>query len=185
MRKLTNRFGTALAALACAAALWGAVPAVAQASPLEAARSHGGGKANGALLSATASVTGLTQDQVLTQLQAGQSLEQIAQANGRTANDVIQAARTLLQDQLAQKVADGRLTQAEADTKLADFDTNAPQLVSDTTLGQRVGTGCGSGRNDTQDATGASLSGTRRFNRLFGQAAGLAGRFVQTVLTTR
>ena len=104
--------------------------------------SRGGGGAEG-LVSATASVTGLTQQEVMTQLQAGQSLAQIATDNGKTADDVIAAARTELSTRLAQDVTDGRLTQAQADARLADFDANAPTLVNSTTLGTEHGFGPG------------------------------------------
>lgn len=93
---------------------------------------HGGGT----FISATASVTGLTTDEVLAQLQSGQSLAQIAESNGKTAEDVIAAARTQLEDLLDQAVADGRLTQAQADAKLANFDAAAPDIVNNTGLWQ-------------------------------------------------
>jgi flagellar hook-basal body complex protein FliE len=74
---------------------------------------------------------------VLTQLQSGQSLAQIAESKGKTADEVIAAARTQLEEMLKQAVTDGRITQAQADAKLAAFDQSASQIMSDTTLGQR------------------------------------------------
>lgn len=97
---------------------------------------HGGGSRG--LIAATASVTGLTEQAVQTELQAGKTLTQIAEANGKTAAAVIAAARTTLQTQLAQAVTDGKLTQADADARLADFDANAASLMTSTTLNQRV-----------------------------------------------
>ncbi len=94
-----------------------------------------------ALVSATASVTGLTTQEVMTELQGGKSLAQIAEGKGKTADDVIKAARAQLDDQLKQAVTDGRLTQAQADAKLQQFDQTATQVMNDTTLGQRTG-GC-------------------------------------------
>ena len=78
---------------------------------------HGGPGGRGGpdgepLISAAASVTGLTAQEVITQLQAGQSLAQIAQANGKTADEVIQAARTQLVTRLAQAVTDGKITRS-------------------------------------------------------------------------
>ena len=99
----------------------------------------GGPGGAGALINAAASVTGLTDQEVDTQLQAGQTLAQIAQSKGKTADDVIAAARTALTTQLAQEVTAGRLTQAQADAKLAQFNTTATQLVNDATLGQHAG----------------------------------------------
>ena len=91
------------------------------------------------LIDATASVTGLTRQEVMTELQSGKSLAQIAEGKGKTADEVIKAARTQLEDLLKQAVTDGRLTQAQADAKLQQFDQTASQVVNDTTLGQRLG----------------------------------------------
>jgi|SRR5579859_850967 len=103
---------------------------------------HGGPRGPGGagdLIAATASVTGLTDQEIDTQLQAGQTLAQIAQSKGKTADDVIAAARTALTAQLAQDVTAGRITQAQSDAKLAQFNTNASQLMNDATLGQHAG----------------------------------------------
>jgi hypothetical protein len=100
---------------------------------------RGGPGGEGALISAAASVTGLTAQEVQTQLQAGQSLAQIAQSKGKTAADVIQAARASLSTQLQQAVTAGNITQAQADARLAQFNQSATQLVNDTTLGQEAG----------------------------------------------
>ena len=90
------------------------------------------------LIGATASITGLTTQEVVTDLQSGKSLAQIAEGKGKTADDIIKAARTQLDTRLKQGVTDGRLTQAQADAKLQQFDQTASQVVSDTTLGQRL-----------------------------------------------
>lgn len=104
---------------------------------------HGNGKfgrgGGGALLSATASVTGLTTDEVLTQLQSGQTLAQIAEANGKTADDVIAAARAQLEERLAQAVTAGRITQAQADAKLANFDSTAAERMNSVHIWQHHG----------------------------------------------
>lgn len=80
-------------------------------------------------------MTGLTTQEVLSLRQSGQSLAQIAESKGKTAGDVIQAARTLLQTRLKQAVAEGRLTQVQADAKLQEFDARAQQLVNATDVG--------------------------------------------------
>jgi hypothetical protein len=96
----------------------------------------GGGRfgrgAGDSLLNATASVTGLTTDEVITALQSGQTLAQIAEANGKTADDVIAAARAQLEDLLQQAVTDGQITQAQADAKLANFDATAAERMNST-----------------------------------------------------
>jgi hypothetical protein len=100
-----------------------------------------GGGGPGALIEATVSVTGLTRDEVFTQLKAGQSLSQIAVSKGKTADEVIAAARTELQTRLTQAVTDGKLTQAQADTALSDFEKTATDTVNSTSLGQQGGPG--------------------------------------------
>ena len=109
------------------------------------AHDGGGPKAEEALVSATASVTGLTAQDLQTQLQAGQSLAQIATAKGKTAADIIAAARTALSTQLQQAVTAGMITQAQSDAELANFDATAPQIVADATLGTRGPRGFGFG----------------------------------------
>ena len=100
---------------------------------------HGGGRGlggAGSLIEATVSVTGLTRQEVQTDLQAGQTLTETAESKGKTAADVIAAARTELQTHLAQDVTDGKLTQADADAKLKAFDDSATATMTSTTLGQ-------------------------------------------------
>lgn len=124
-----------LSAQASAAALFS--------GPAAAVVHHGGGGSG--LIAATASVTGLTEEAVRTALQSGQTLTQIAEANGKTAAAVIAAARTALATRLAQSVTDGKLTQAEADAKLAAFDSTAEAQMTSTTLGEERGPRGGSG----------------------------------------
>lgn len=100
---------------------------------------HGGGLA-AALIRATVDLTGLTNQQVLDALRAGRSLAQIAAANGSSGDAVVQAVVTKVKERLDRLVAEGRLTQAQADQRLADVKTRATELVNDTTLGQRIGT---------------------------------------------
>ena len=134
----------------------------------------GGPRAEDALVSAAASLTGLTTQDVMTQLQAGQSLTQIATANGKTAADVIAAARAALSTQLQQAVTDGKITQAQADAQLANFDTTAPQIVADTALDVRGGPGFGFGRGP------AGLDGA---NVLINAAASVTGLTAQEIDT--
>jgi len=87
---------------------------------------------------ATADVTGLAPKDVLAEVRSGKSLDQVAQAHGKTAADVIGAARAKLDSRLKQAVTNGRLTQARADAMLAQFDQSAPQVMSAQNLGQRI-----------------------------------------------
>ena len=101
------------------------------------------------LIQATATTTGLTTAQVVTELRGGRSLAQIAQARGKTANDIIQTARTTYVNALNQAVVNGRITRAQANAVLARFDQNASQIANATTLGQqaRRGDSARSGRS--------------------------------------
>lgn len=118
---------------------------------------HGGGGGN--LLAATATVTGLTEQEVRAALQSGQTLSQIAEANGKTTADVIAAARTALQAQLAQAVADGKLTQAEAEARLATFDASAEAQMIRTmpARGPRGGEADGPRMNGSQVLVAATV----------------------------
>jgi hypothetical protein len=138
---LTLTFGSAAAAPAAAGQPAPAAQTGQPGAP-KARGPHGARGGAGSLISAAASVTGLAVQQIRTELAAGKSLAQIAQEHGKTANDVIAAARTAYQSALSQSVASKRLTQAQADAALARFDQRAAQIVNDTTIGQRAGGAC-------------------------------------------
>lgn len=135
---------------------------------------HGGSKT---LITATANVTGLTAQEVLTQLQSGQTLAQIAEANGKTAADVIEAARALLQERLEQDVTSGWLTQEQADAALTQFDTTTPDLVNSTTLN----TGRGFGMGGRGPGRGGGMFG--KGGALLNATASVTGLTVEEVLT--
>ncbi|MFL5805404.1 MAG: hypothetical protein ACJ8CR_27150 [Roseiflexaceae bacterium] len=83
----------------------------------------------------TADMSGIKPQDVLAGLRDGKSLAQIAQTHGKTADDVIKAARAKLEEQLKQAVAKNRLTQDRADAMLAQFDQAAPQVMNNQNLG--------------------------------------------------
>ncbi|WP_129674156.1 hypothetical protein [Candidatus Chloroploca sp. Khr17] len=90
------------------------------------------------LVRSTAEVTGLTGEQVLDQLRAGQSLAQIAEANGSSGDIVIETATTKIRERLDTAVERGRMTQAQADTLLDEFTSRADEVVDDTELGSKL-----------------------------------------------
>ncbi len=59
-----------------------------------------GGRGQHLLVQATADVTGLTVEQVKAEVQAGKTLEQVAQANGKTVDDVIANLRSKGEERL-------------------------------------------------------------------------------------
>jgi len=69
-----------------------------------------------AMLEAAARKLGMTTTELLTQLRSGQTLAQIAQAKGTTEQAVIDAALAAAKTRLSQAVADGNLTQTQADS---------------------------------------------------------------------
>src|SRR5688500_11411058 len=92
-----------------------------------------------ALVQASADVTGTQPKDVLAALQDGKSLAQYAQEHGSSGDDVVQDARSKLQDRLDQAVTAGNITTEQRDTALARFDEAAPKVVADTNLRQQIG----------------------------------------------
>lgn len=70
-------------------------------------------------LAVVAEALGLTEDEVRTALQDGQTIAQLAEAQGMDVQAVVGAMLAELEARLAERVAAGDLTQEEADEKLA------------------------------------------------------------------
>jgi hypothetical protein len=70
-------------------------------------------------LDAAASYLGLTEDQLRTQLQSGKTLADVAKAQGKSVDGLIDALVAATKKDLDDAVADGRLTKAQADQILA------------------------------------------------------------------
>jgi len=158
-----------------------AIPFVAQAAPAPASSPvaaqqesfrRGGGLA-AALIRSTGDLTGLTGEQVLNELRAGKSLAQIAAANGSSGDAVVQAVVAKVKERLDRLVAAGRLTQAQADQRLATVTTQATEMVNDTTLGQKIDTRIG---NRQERAVMAALV------QAAGDATGLSANDIVTRL---
>lgn len=75
---------------------------------------HGGGQVG---LAAAAEALGLTEDEVQTALRSGQTLADLAEQEGVEQAALVDALVAAAQEHLAGAVADGRLTQAEADER--------------------------------------------------------------------
>lgn len=111
--------------------LVGATQTLAQGSsaPFEHGRGPGGGRGHGlggAALEAAAQALDMTADELKAALQAGSTLQELAEEAGVDIADVrtaIQAAHaTELRERIAQALADGTLSQAKADWLLAGLD---------------------------------------------------------------
>jgi hypothetical protein len=73
---------------------------------------------------------GITREELHEARQAGMSIAQIAEQQGVDVADVVQAIVDDVADHLANAVADGDLTQAEADARLAEAEQRAVDRVN-------------------------------------------------------
>ena len=80
-------------------------------------------------LDVAATAIGITPDQLRTEL-PGKSLAQVAQAHGKTANDVATALKNAANSRIDQEVTDGRLTADEANTRKQQIDQRIDQMVN-------------------------------------------------------
>ena len=81
-----------------------------------------------AMRDAAAQTLGITTDELSTQLRSGQTVAQLAQANGTSEQAVIDAALAAARTQLDQAVAAGTVTQAQADAKYAELQQRGANL---------------------------------------------------------
>ncbi len=79
-----------------------------------------------------ATTLGITADEVRTALHGGQTITELAVANGKTAQDVIDAIVADATTRINAEVTEGTLTQAEADARLADLTTRVTEFVNST-----------------------------------------------------
>ena len=98
------------------------------AKPSDARRGHIR-KAVRAGLETAATALGLTGEELRTQLKAGQTLGQIADARGVSRTDVVAALTGEAQAHLAEAVAAGRITQEQADARLEALGSRLPELL--------------------------------------------------------
>ena len=109
---------------------WSTAPARRQAGP--GARRPGGpvhGPFGGATIT---TYLGITAAELRTQLEAGKTLGQIATAEGKTVSGLEDAIVSDAKTHLDADVADGKLTAAQADTKLANLKGHVSDMVNST-----------------------------------------------------
>ncbi|HTN80548.1 MAG TPA: hypothetical protein VMK16_12795 [Acidimicrobiales bacterium] len=90
----------------------------------------GFGFGRGAGLGGVASALGITNEELRTALQSGQTLAQIAEAHGKTAQDVVDALVADAKAHLDDAVKAGKITQADADQKLAEITDTATKIAN-------------------------------------------------------
>ncbi len=83
-----------------------------------------------AMLDAAARTLTITSDELVAQLRSGQTLAQLVQAHGTTEQAVTSAALAAARTQLDQAVANGTVTQAQADAIYAQLQQRGSQLLN-------------------------------------------------------
>lgn len=89
-----------------------------------------GGHGGAAIPQAAAQVLGMTEDEVMQELRDGSSLAELAAAQGMSTEDFQAALLTEVQSQLDAQVADGKLTQEQADQEYQRIQDNIDSIVS-------------------------------------------------------
>ena len=83
-------------------------------------------------LQVVADTIGITTDQLRTELMAGTSIKAVAEAHGKTAQNVIDALTKAAKDRFDKQVTAGTITQAQADDFLAKATTAITDMVNNT-----------------------------------------------------
>ncbi len=104
--------------------------------PFFAKRPHRGHQRGGAHLEPVAEFLGLTPQEVTEALQDGQTLAQIAEANGSSAADLTTFLLGELEARLAEAVESGKIDQARADEKLANASERITEMINQEGLPQ-------------------------------------------------
>jgi transposase len=156
--------GGGLVALVASAGLAIGTPALAQGTAAitqvaQVARGGGPGFGHRANLAATATALNMTEAELRTEMEAGKSITEIASAKGISIDTVIDAIVTAETEQLKQAVTDGRMTQAQADTIIANLKLTLPsQLQTKPVVGLKGGLGGERGGRGGFGVRGASLA---------------------------
>ncbi len=90
-----------------------------------------------------ATLLGMTAEDIQAERQAGKSLADIAAAKGITDDKLVDALMAARKANLDQLVADGKLTQAQADLMIERMETQVKSMVVRTTTGAPMGRGQG------------------------------------------
>ena len=92
---------------------------------------HGPGRPGRGLALEALEDLGITREEVRAAAQAGKTLAQLAEEQGVSSEKVVDALVAAAQERLKAAVADGRLTQAEADEKAAELKTRITESLDD------------------------------------------------------
>jgi hypothetical protein len=111
----------------------GSAPANATSAIAEQASQPGGGPAafgGGAMMDTAAEYLGLTRNQLLDRVRSGQTLAQVAAAQGKSVDGLVDAIVAAIRKELDQKVAEGTLTAAQRDQIAGDLEARITEMVN-------------------------------------------------------
>jgi uncharacterized caspase-like protein len=92
---------------------------------------HGMHRDGGPVLSAAATALGMTEDELRTALEVdGTTLADVAEEQGVEVDALVDALVAVQQERIAAAVEDGRLTQEQADERLADLEERVTERVN-------------------------------------------------------
>ena len=112
------------------------------------------GGSTGSLMTVAAEQLGMTPTELMAELQAGQTIAQVAGEKGVALETIAEAFVALRAERLAELVANGQLTQEQADAMLAAMRVNVTTRLSEAWTPRGPGQGTGPGYAD-QDRDGA------------------------------
>ena len=98
-------------------------------------------------LQVAATALGITESELRSELEAGKSIAQVAEAKNVDVQKVITALVDERKEHIAAHVAEGKLTQAQADAKLADVEARVTEMVNKTGLPMKEGRHGGKGKH--------------------------------------
>ncbi len=114
---------------------------------------RGGHHGGGVDLTAAAEVLGMPEEELHTALEAdGATLAQVAVDRGVAVDDLVAALTQAEEERIADAVADGRITQEQADQRLSDLEQRIAERV-EATFPDHHGGGRGRGADGTSEET--------------------------------
>ncbi|MCG0278475.1 MAG: YckD family protein [Thermanaeromonas sp.] len=132
------------------------------------------GRMQGNLVSTVAAILGVDEAKILEQRRSGQSLVEIAEAQGVDKNQLVQKVLEERKSILDQMVKEGRLTQEQAELCLKNMEQRVEYNVSRTSVGPPpwAGKGFDNGSGNGQAGLRGNGLGQGRMGRGFGLGSG-------------
>ncbi len=130
------------------------VVTLAAAGPMGGGHEGRRGSGGGPGLDVVATTLGMTEAEVRDAISNGQTLAQLAEAKGSSAQALIDAILAEHKAHLDEEVAAGNHTQAEADAKLAEATTRVTDFVNNTDAPKMMGRGGHGPRGEAPDGDG-------------------------------